>query len=187
MTCLKILPQQIQEIVDLVGQHQEKAPEFLDLLNIIVKVEYDSFPLGVAFPIIFLLHVALSTPLPAFQISLAHVFPSCFQSSFLSFSLVYPFSTLSSVCVHHMPVPVQSSFGDLFGSLRHSHCSSDIRCVRSSSCLLCHIHHSIPISFTSIRFSCIFVVAHVSASYSIAGLITVLQTFHFCDGSVVFK
>ena len=42
-----------------------------------------------------------------------------------------------------------------------------------------HIHRSILISVTSIRFSCLFVVAHVSAPYSIAGLITVLYTFPF--------
>lgn len=36
---MKILPQQIQRIVDLVAQNQERAPEFLDLLNVIVKVE----------------------------------------------------------------------------------------------------------------------------------------------------
>ena len=98
VTCLKILPQQIQEIVDLVGQHQEKAPEFLDLLNIIVKVAASNITL--AFPIIFLLHVALSTPLPAFQISLARVFPSCFRSSFLPFSLVFIsiLNTFLSMC-----------------------------------------------------------------------------------------
>ncbi|ELT91343.1 hypothetical protein CAPTEDRAFT_201920 [Capitella teleta] len=39
LTCLKILPSQIQAIVDLAAEHQEKAPEFLDLLNVIVKVE----------------------------------------------------------------------------------------------------------------------------------------------------
>ena len=39
VTCLKILPQQIQAIVDLATRLQEKAPEFLDLLNVIVKVE----------------------------------------------------------------------------------------------------------------------------------------------------
>ena len=39
LTCLKILPSQIQTIVDLAAEHQEKAPEFLDLLNVIVKVE----------------------------------------------------------------------------------------------------------------------------------------------------
>ena len=42
-----------------------------------------------------------------------------------------------------------------------------------------HIHRRILISVTSIRFSCLFVVAHVSAPYSIAGLITVLYTFPF--------
>ena len=40
-----------------------------------------------------------------------------------------------------------------------------------------HIHRSILISVTSIRFSCLFVLAHVSAPCSIAGLITVLYTF----------
>ena len=38
VTCLKILPQQIQAIVDLAAFHLEKVPEFLDLLNDIVKV-----------------------------------------------------------------------------------------------------------------------------------------------------
>ena len=38
-TCLKILPSQIQFIVDLAALHQEKAPQFLDLLKSIVKVE----------------------------------------------------------------------------------------------------------------------------------------------------
>ena len=38
-TCLKILPSQIQFIVDLTALHQEKAPQFLDLLKCIVKVE----------------------------------------------------------------------------------------------------------------------------------------------------
>ena len=40
-----------------------------------------------------------------------------------------------------------------------------------------HIRRSIPISVTSIRLYCLFVVAHASAPYSIAGLITVLYTF----------
>lgn len=38
-TCLKILPSQIQFIVDLAALHQERAPQFLDLLKCIVKVE----------------------------------------------------------------------------------------------------------------------------------------------------
>ena len=40
-----------------------------------------------------------------------------------------------------------------------------------------HIHRSILISVTSIRCSCLFVVAHVSAPSCIAGLITGLYTF----------
>ncbi|XP_074663089.1 inositol 1,4,5-trisphosphate-gated calcium channel ITPR3-like [Tubulanus polymorphus] len=38
-TCLKILPRQIQRIVGLAVEHREKAPELLDLLNAIAKVE----------------------------------------------------------------------------------------------------------------------------------------------------
>ena len=38
ITCLKILPQHIQIIVELAALHLEKVPEFLDLLNDIVKV-----------------------------------------------------------------------------------------------------------------------------------------------------
>ena len=46
-----------------------------------------------------------------------------------SFSLVYPLSILSSVCVHHLSsshARTRSIFGDLFGILRHSCCSSDV-------------------------------------------------------------
>ena len=49
-----------------------------------------------------------------------------------------------------------------------------------------HIHRSILISVTSIRFSCLFVVAHISAPYSIAGLITVLYTFPFSFTVLLF-
>ena len=62
-----------------------------------------------------------------FQVSLTRVFPSCSRSSSL-FPGIYPSST-SSVCatwLHHMPVPVQSSLRDLFGSLCHSRCLSDV-------------------------------------------------------------
>uniref|UniRef100_A0A1I8IDC1 Inositol 1,4,5-trisphosphate receptor n=1 Tax=Macrostomum lignano TaxID=282301 RepID=A0A1I8IDC1_9PLAT len=37
--CLKILPRQISRIVGLVAENQERAPEFLELLSAIVKVE----------------------------------------------------------------------------------------------------------------------------------------------------
>lgn len=36
---MKILPQQIQSIVDLIGSLQDKGSDFIDLLNAIVKVE----------------------------------------------------------------------------------------------------------------------------------------------------
>lgn len=37
--CLKVLPRQIHKIVSLAAEHQQKAPEFLDLLCSLVKVE----------------------------------------------------------------------------------------------------------------------------------------------------
>ena len=37
-TCLKISPRQIQKIVARAAELQEKAPEFLDLLGMVVKV-----------------------------------------------------------------------------------------------------------------------------------------------------
>ena len=65
-----------------------------------------------------------------FQISLTRVFPSCFRSSYLPFPWYirpqhFPQYVLA-ISPHHMPVPVQSSLSDLFGSLRHSCCSSDV-------------------------------------------------------------
>lgn len=38
-TCLKVHAQQVKKIVLLAAEHQHKAPEFLDLLNVLVKVE----------------------------------------------------------------------------------------------------------------------------------------------------
>ncbi|WAR13612.1 ITPR1-like protein [Mya arenaria] len=38
-TCLKVHPQQIKKIVRLAAEHQNNASEFLDLLNVLVKVE----------------------------------------------------------------------------------------------------------------------------------------------------
>lgn len=37
-TCLKILPHHIQKIMQLSSVHGAKAPQFLDLLNAVVKV-----------------------------------------------------------------------------------------------------------------------------------------------------
>ena len=44
-TCLKILTFQVQRIMALVAQHTTKAPQFLDLLNAVVKVEELNLPL----------------------------------------------------------------------------------------------------------------------------------------------
>ena len=117
-----------------------------------------------------------------FQISLTCVFPSCFRSSSLHFPWYirpqhFPQYVFTS-SPHHMPAPVQSSLGDLFGSqtlVVPRMCSFLILYLRVTP----HIHRSILISVISIRFSCLFVVAHVSAPYSIAGLVTVLYTFPF--------
>ena len=64
------------------------------------------------------------------QISLSCVFPSCFRSSPLPFPWYicpqhFP-QYVFAIFPHRMPVPDQSSLGDLFGSLRHSCCSSDV-------------------------------------------------------------
>ena len=63
VTCLKILPQQIQSIVELAALHLERVPEFLDLLNDIVKVSDLGLTLkrNQAYVMKFLMQVALMT------------------------------------------------------------------------------------------------------------------------------
>ena len=63
VTCLKILPQQIQSIVELSALHLEKVPEFLDLLNDIVKVSDLGLTLkrNQAYVMKFLMQVTLIT------------------------------------------------------------------------------------------------------------------------------
>ena len=39
-TCLKILPRQVQKIMSLAATHTKAVPQFLDLLNSIVKVTF---------------------------------------------------------------------------------------------------------------------------------------------------
>ena len=118
-----------------------------------------------------------------FQISLTCVFPSCFRSSSLPFPWYicphhFP-QGVFAISPHHMPVPDQSL------SVIFLEACTTLVVPRMCSFLILslhvtpHIHRSILISVTSIRFSCLFVVAHVSAPYSIAGLITVLYTFPF--------
>ena len=44
-TCMKIMGHQVQKIMSLVAQHRESIPQFLDLLNAVVKVEELDLPL----------------------------------------------------------------------------------------------------------------------------------------------
>ncbi|KAL8600021.1 hypothetical protein ACOMHN_057790 [Nucella lapillus] len=44
-TCMKVLGYQVQKVMSLVGSHREDIPQFLDLLNAIVKVEELDLPL----------------------------------------------------------------------------------------------------------------------------------------------
>ena len=60
-------------------------------------------------------------------------------------------------------------------------CSFLISYLRVTS----HIHRSILISFTSIRFSRLFVAVHISAQYSFASLITVLYAFPFSFAGIL--
>ena len=45
MTCMKVTADVIQQLVKLAATHQERAPEFLDVLSAIVKVEELNLPL----------------------------------------------------------------------------------------------------------------------------------------------
>ena len=82
---------------------------------------------------------------------------------------VYPFCFRSP---NHMPVPVQSSLCDLFGNLLHSRCSSDVFILDLVFACL----HTYIVAFSSCSPQSVFrfVVAHVSAPYNSAGLITVV-------------
>lgn len=42
---MKIMPHQIQRVMALVAKHLKRAPQFLDLLNAVVKVEELNLPL----------------------------------------------------------------------------------------------------------------------------------------------
>ena len=44
-TCMKIPQHQVQKIMALVAQHKNTVPQFLDLLNAVVKVEELDLPL----------------------------------------------------------------------------------------------------------------------------------------------
>ena len=42
---MKVLPYQVQKMMTLVATHLNKAPQFLDLMNSVVKVEELNLPL----------------------------------------------------------------------------------------------------------------------------------------------
>ena len=44
-TCMKVQPKQLEKIIQLIGVHHERVPEFLQLLTAIVKVEGLDMPL----------------------------------------------------------------------------------------------------------------------------------------------
>ncbi|XP_076454279.1 inositol 1,4,5-trisphosphate-gated calcium channel ITPR3-like isoform X3 [Babylonia areolata] len=44
-TCMKVMSHQVQRVMSLVAQHRQEIPQFLDLLNAIVKVEELDLPL----------------------------------------------------------------------------------------------------------------------------------------------
>ena len=132
---------------------------------------------------IFLLHIALSVSSPALSpVLFMYRWHASFHLVFGRPIFLYPgvsilntFISMTFIILpQQMPVPAQSSPGDLFGScvtlVVPRMCSFLILSLRVTP----HIHSSILFSFTSIRFSCLFVVTHVSAPYSIAGLIMML-------------
>ena len=110
-----------------------------------------------------------------FQISLTCIFPSCFWSS----SLLFPWYIRShhfppyvfAISPHHMPVPVQSSLVIFLEACATLVVPRMCSFLILSLSVTPHIHRSILISVTSIRFSCLFVVAHVSAPYTAVALL----------------
>ena len=118
-----------------------------------------------------------------FQISLTRVFPSCFRSSSLLFPGISALNTFLSMCSPSLLITCPYQI-NLLSVIFLEACATLVVPRMCSFLILSlrvtpHIHRSILISVTSIRFYCLFVVAHVSAPYSIAGLITVLYTFPF--------
>ena len=84
------------------------------LSRVTCVTDYPTFPC---------LHLARSQSCN-FHVPLACPFPSCFPLCYLSFTwYTYPWhfpQYVFFVSFHHMPILVQSSLRDLFGSLRHS-------------------------------------------------------------------
>ena len=116
-----------------------------------------------------------------FQISLTCVFSSGFRSS--SLPGISALNTFLSMCSPSLLITCPYQI-NLLSVIFLEACATLVVPRMCSFLILSlrvtpHIHGSILISVTSIRFPCLFVVAHVSAPYSISGLITVLYTFPF--------
>ena len=95
------------------------------------------------------------------------LFSSCFHSSSLFPWYIRPrhFSQYVFISPQHMLVPNSVIAPRVFGNLRHSHCSRMCSFPFLPLRVTPHIHRSVAISFISIRFSCFFVVSHVSAPW----------------------
>ena len=107
-----------------------------------------------------------------FHVTLACIFPSCsLPFSWYVYIYIYirpqHFPQYAFLLHPSSSHPRTSSIVSpcLFGSLRHSRCASYVFVPDLVFACISHIHRSILISFTSIRFSCRFVVAYVSAPY----------------------
>ena len=105
----------------------------------------------------------------AFQIVLARIFPSCFLSSLFLFPGISILNTSLSMCSSSLDITCPYQFNHLSVIFQDT-CSTLIVPLMCSFLILSlrvtpHIHRCILISVTSIRFSCRFIVAHISAPY----------------------
>ena len=89
-----------------------------------------SFSCHLCLIVFFLLAKSTLSPVYFIPISLVCVLPFCFRSSFLPFPWYICLRHFNHYIFffypHHMPVPVQSSLRDIFGSLRHSRFPLDV-------------------------------------------------------------
>ena len=110
-----------------------------------------------------------------FQISFTRVFPSCFGRPLFLFPGISAFKTFPSMCSPSVLITCPCQF-NLHSVIFLEACATLVVPRMCSFLILSllvtpHIHRSILISVTSIRFSCLFVVAHISTPYNMAGLI----------------
>ena len=137
---------------------------------------------------IFLLHIALCVSSPAlspvlFKYRLHASFRLVFGRPLFLLPGISAFKTFPSMCSPSLLSTCPYQF-NLLSVIFLEACATLVVPRMCSFLILSflvtpHIHRSILISVTSIRLSFLFVVAHISAPYSMAGLITVLYTFPF--------